>query len=1456
MKDKLLGMALALLAWAALPAQDWETVRLEDFEGIGALSEIPDFAASSGFLLWGNGASGAAEDKAARVLQFIHGRYLALYTELSHQYEYRLRINAKTTMLNIGIGFFYEQSGLYPSATPIGNPQPMPYVASVTTPGSEVVSETFSGLEGGYWLFAGAPPLQFSGVSNNVFDNFALERRLLEGQPCPGFAGEDREICAGDDTELGCPPADSQGTDTLCYRWEPEEGLSAPHEAQPWASPSETTVYRVYVTDFHGNLIGSDEVEVVVAGMQQIMVSPDTAYICAGQQAALSAPGGFSAYEWQDGSTDPSIIVEVPGVYSVTVIDGQGCIGAGEAVVLLAEEGLGITPNPAVLCEESLTLEASGDFAWYRWTDSEGEAIGYGPTIEVEDTGYYYVHAEADNGCSLTDSIFVQPASDDLSIAASSAVLCQDGELTLSASPGFAAYKWYDAAGRLLSSSASLTVDATGEYAVLVYTSSGCQQWASLEVEESLTIDADILPSAPEICYMGDPALVPPVDGRSFANGCQAGVNLRLNHVFNSYQWSSGAASPEIWATEPGLYRVTVTDGSGCAYDAEVEVKPCLAAGFSLSPYPIHLCPDGAPVSVDAGPGFTAYAWSTGHTGPILEISSPGDYGITVTDENGCMGSKEFTVAQLDADVLADLEIYRPAALAGNTTTLVTDEDGVGAVGFVNVDDDDMDGYYDLEDKNGVKGGDDDLLRLKLKLRPGNSGINTVVLSVVQGQSHISLWRSAEKKKREAYTPGTLIELTNAEGDFLTAELWVEGVAPHTIQKGTVLRMVCSANPACPVDDEVSLTIVGMEGMEWVGIGNGFASAANTSSNVLDANDPNFGSHTYSDGSTPLLSQRVFPGGRIIGNSVSALKDTAMLRIRLSVVPPEPVTLYIRSFDVDDPSSRNWPVDPNDKRSSGIYPGTQVYGPGNELTFDRHEDNRGAVNGKKAGHFLDDADGDGIISITFDGALQAEKLFRTSTFAGDNYRAAAAFGLDMLKTLVNEDRKRHGLKIVHPMAKGGKEIPFSHQFTSPVLTVWRLLHIEFDSMENVNDDDNKLTGLFTGFEGTRVTQARAIKGTSVTLKDTPADNLNPASLDLEYGSSWKGRFEDGRLYVGRQWGNEIKIRGNRGHEAVFSQASTLLPVPFSIYLPSGDSISGEVTEIIRPNPNSDYVYELAVQQGSLSAAAAGYLLRAGLGQPVPLSWVNAAAGQAASPSLSILFDLWDDDAQAADHLLPYDFVADPEGLKADLAAFHGAYVEPVSLDVFYDSTIPFLSKIFLGSDWSFYSMGIYAQSKDIEGSFQNGTFENRKRIWIAYVASIFQSGHWRKDCDPNNERNDDPQNTDFNGVNVGLTASAGIGGSSNEIIVTGSDASVIPFENLRDVGSNSKRARSLAHEIGHQFGLGHYPSIAESDKNSQRGINEDDKNLMYFSLDPSGNASKFHAIHINLIRSREKSPGR
>jgi hypothetical protein len=42
------------------------------------------------------------------------------------------------------------------------------------------------------------------------------------------------------------------------------------------------------------------------------------------------------------------------------------------------------------------------------------------------------------------------------------------------------------------------------------------------------------------------------------------------------------------------------------------------------------------PYSLDAGSGFTSYAWNTGSTGQNISISSDGWYWVTATDANGC----------------------------------------------------------------------------------------------------------------------------------------------------------------------------------------------------------------------------------------------------------------------------------------------------------------------------------------------------------------------------------------------------------------------------------------------------------------------------------------------------------------------------------------------------------------------------------------------------------------------------------------------------------------------------------------------------------------------------------------------------------------------------------------------------------------------------------------------------
>jgi hypothetical protein len=446
-------------------------------------------------------------------------------------------------------------------------------------------------------------------------------------------------------------------------------------------------------------------------------------------------------------------------------------------------------------------------------------------------------------------------------------------------------------------------------------------------------------------------------------------------------------------------------------------------------------------------------------------------------------------------------------------------------------------------------------MRLVVTLIPSSADTIPVYLKAVAGGGDVRIWKSASKKKREEFELENPVSLSEdvIDGDtVLTATYWVEGIRQHTAQRSTVLRASCNDNPECPVADEVSITVVGMAGLRWKGMGNGFAVPNNTQSNTLDTDNTYIGNgDTFSDGS-PLQNKRVFPGGRInpAGTSVSSLKDTVKLEARLSVAPVEPLTLYARAFDVDDPSAKGGDVDPNDKsKKNGHYAGTSNFYSPDGIPYDKNQDNRSAPEGQtqKEGHFVDDTDGDGIITFVFDGAQALETPFQVSILAGDNYRAAAAFDRAYLERLQNLDRK-HGLNIVDPEQGqflpgllGFDDFSLSHLFSTNVLTVWRLLHVEFDSMDNLTADDNAAFGTISGFKGSNLSGTNeftmisvlAGKGLSNTLEDFPSIS-NPTahpytipSRHKDYGGG-EGRFEDGGVYLGGKTGdfNEIAVRSN------------------------------------------------------------------------------------------------------------------------------------------------------------------------------------------------------------------------------------------------------------------------------------------------------------------------------------------
>jgi hypothetical protein len=1298
---------------------------------------------------------------------------------------------------------------------------------------------------------------------------------------CPGIAGEDQEICQGDTVRLGtgCLPSPHPiDSVNYCYIWEPQEGLFLEdgvspglNEARPFAAPKETTTYTVYVTTDEGELIGEDEVTVVVKAIEGVAIAADGGTdLCEGTSSTLKVKvaGDINDYTiaWSTGASTPQIIVSQAGNYSVTLSDAGGCTAVDsirlEAVGI---DTLAITPENPVICNGSIDLYATEGFAAYQWIDPLGDLYSSYPKITVDNPGVYKVYALNENGCETVDSVKVTEQITDLTVSPYPAKLCLGGTLTMRAPEGFAAYTWFDIYENELGTGRFLEVDRTGRYILMVTDESGCSQTHEFFVGNSDAQDVEILPKDPSFCFTDDPTLVPGEENpdRSAGSCSSAPHKLKVSGDYTSILWSTGETTPSISITEPGVYSVTVTDENGCTNSDKLEVQACTSPDFELSPFPVHLCSDTSSIVVDVGAGYNLYDWSDGSSGQSLEISAAGNYGVTVTDANGCKASKDFSVYVLGDSLELDLKIFKPAALAGNSTTVVAEEDAVGAMAFLNIDNDDGDSNSDLNDKE-VKGGDDDLMRLVVTLKPSSADTIPVYLKAVAGGGDVRIWKSASKKKGEEFELGNPVSLSEevVDGDtMLTATYWVEGIKQHTAQRSTVLRASCNDNPECPVADEVSITIVGMAGLRWKGMGNGFAGPNNTQSNTLDTDNTHIGNgDTFSNGS-PLQSKRVFPGGRIdpTGTSVSSLKDTVKLEARLSVAPVEPLTLYARAFDVDDPSAKGGDVDPNDKsKKNGHYAGTSNhYGGG--LTYDKNQDNRRAPEGqtRKEGHFVNDTNDDGIVAFVFDGAQALETPFQVSIMAGDNYRAAAAFEKTTLQALENLD-KRDGLAIVDPhqggLFSGPSEIPNSHLFTTNVLTVWRLLHVEYQSMDNVDDQVNLVSGYIEDFKGRRASTTLEITKVSVSLEESPSNSSNLPSLTTDYSSVWHGQFENGLLYIGggQQVINAMQVKSN-GASSIRCSAAGMLPLPYKIFDSIGTVIAtGEVTEIMHPNPNASFNYTLTVTSGGLGSIAtnpSSFYIQVAQGQQVPLQSVSLTTSQVTAQKLSIDFELFDDDARMVDLLLPYDFNADPDGIKSGLKAYKDAFVETVD----YGPTVVKDNEVHLIG-----SADIAQYYRDNSVTWNNtdvllSSDAPGKRIWIAYVCSAFQVGLWRKDGDPDNEVGVDPINSNaFTSVNQGATDGSGTDDSLGHILQKGGQVSMIPFENIRDMQNQNIRGRSMAHEIGHQFGLLHYP-INKSIRNSASSPTYP-PNLMNFSLTTSNNGV-FADVHLNLIRCRKNSPG-
>jgi len=338
--------------------------------------------------------------------------------------------------------------------------------------------------------------------------------------------------------------------------------------------------------------------------------------VCAGESATFAAAGGIS-YLWSNGATTANITVNTAGTYSVTVTDAARCEAKRETMLTFNAKPSATINGANEICEGSSTeLTATGGTI-YLWNTTE-----ITDKITVNAAGSYSVTVTDANGCTSenTKSLAVNNAPT-ATITGTNAI-CQGESVTFTAVGG-TSYIWSNGA-----TTEDITVNTGGTYSVTVIDAANCED----KGERILTINPNptaVIAGANSICI-----------GSTTTLTTSGGTD---------YEWSTGNLTNSI-DVGPGTYTVTVSNVSGCTGTTQ-KVISTISSITAFIVGDNSIC-EGETTILTAS-GGSSYVWNTGATSMTITINSGGNYTVSVTNNNGCVGNTSFRVNLLDDTMLS-----------------------------------------------------------------------------------------------------------------------------------------------------------------------------------------------------------------------------------------------------------------------------------------------------------------------------------------------------------------------------------------------------------------------------------------------------------------------------------------------------------------------------------------------------------------------------------------------------------------------------------------------------------------------------------------------------------------------------------------------------------------------------------------------------------------------------------
>lgn len=426
-----------------------------------------------------------------------------------------------------------------------------------------------------------------------------------------------------------------------------------------------TGLYSVSVTDVNG-CRGDTAFMLEALPAPSLEVLGGRAF-CQDGSTTLTAVSGGDSVRWSTGAISLQVIIDQPGIYSITAFGDNGCQTADTIQV---DEILPVMVNAgatrSIDCrEQPVQLGDSanpGQGLIYEWSGPGiDDSNRYLPMPVVSEPGLYSLVArDSAYGCiSPAVEVVVQDLRYEpvVEVAVADTLDCSTPTVTASgqgsAQGPTITYQWYNGASVPIpgASALDLSVSQAGPYTLVVTdTATGCTASAGAEVAGSFSYPlAEAGPGGVLTCEVLSLTLAGRTDPDT------AGLRISWSTPEGNIVEGGDGLSPLVDA--PGAYVLSVTDlASGCRAEDTVVIEQDIEAPIADAGQDQEIDCTSQEVTLDGsgssqGPGYR-YEWRSEAGVPIEgtlspAVGQPGTFFLTVTNlANGCSSIDEAVVEE------------------------------------------------------------------------------------------------------------------------------------------------------------------------------------------------------------------------------------------------------------------------------------------------------------------------------------------------------------------------------------------------------------------------------------------------------------------------------------------------------------------------------------------------------------------------------------------------------------------------------------------------------------------------------------------------------------------------------------------------------------------------------------------------------------------------------------------